>query len=335
MAPATIDRLIINAPYGEPSQHWLYERQTRSWSRVPGRRPAGYLVASPGSKAFDDPGVFLPIPLVNQIRPRVKAWRDAGYPGATGVTKRLLEHWYDLAERRDRRFFFCQLEAIETLIWLAESPPADRVGIDIPGDGGAFQRLCSKMATGTGKTVVMTMLIAWQALNKVTYPQDTRFSKNILVIAPGLTIWSRLQVLVPSNTSNYYDEFNIVPPGLGDALRQAKVRVRNWHKLNWESSEQLAKKKSVDKRGPKSDEAYVRDVLGKMASARNLLVINDEAHHAWRVAAGSKLRGVSKDDADQAAKWIGGLDRIHRARGVLRCYDFSATPFIPTGGASS
>jgi type III restriction enzyme len=335
MASATIDRLIINSPYEEPSQHWLYERQTRSWALPTGRRPAGYLVATPGSRAFDDPGVFREIPLVNQIRPRVKAWCDAGYPDATGVTRRLLEHWHEPEERRDRRFFFCQLEAIETLIWLAESPPADRVGIDIPGDGGLFQRLCSKMATGTGKTVVMSMLIAWQVLNKVTYPQDTRFAKNILVIAPGLTIRRRLQVLVPSNTGNYYDEFNIVPPGLVDALRQAKVRVRNWHALNWESSEQLARKKSVDKRGPKSDEAYVRDVLGEMASARNLVVINDEAHHAWRMAQGSKLRGVSKDDADQAAKWIGGLDRIHRARGILRCYDFSATPFIPTGGASS
>ncbi len=335
MAPATIGQLIVSAPYEEPPEHWQYQRQTRSWSLLPGRRPAGYIAATPGSKAFDDPGIFRPLPLVNQIRPRVKAWREADYPGATSVTRRLLEHWYDPEQRRDRRFFFCQLEAIETLMWLAEAPPGDRVGIDVPGDGGAIQRLCSKMATGTGKTVVMAMLIAWQVLNKVSNAQDTRYSKNVLAIAPGLTIKRRLQVLLPSNPGNYYDEFNIVPTGMSDALRQGRVMVRNWHALNWESPEQIAKKRGVDKRGPKSDEAYVREVLGEMASARNLLVINDEAHHAWRVPAGSTLRGVSKDDAEQAAKWIGGLDRIHKARGILRCYDFSATPFVPTGGASS
>ena len=133
------------------------------------------MIASEGSKAFDDPGVFVPIPLVNQIRPRVKAWREAGYPGVTGITKRLLEHWTNPEDFETRRFFFCQLEAIETLIWLTEAPAADKVGIDVPSDGGDFRRLCAKMATGSGKTIVMAMAIAWHILNKVTYPQDARF----------------------------------------------------------------------------------------------------------------------------------------------------------------
>jgi type III restriction enzyme len=145
-------------------------------------------VASQRSKAFDDPGVFVEIPLVNKIRPRVRAWRNAGYPGLTGITKRLLEHWTNPEEFENRRFFFCQLEAIETLIWLTEAPAAEKVGIEIPSDGGEFMRLCAKMATGTGKTVVMAMLISWHILNKVTYPQDARFSKNVFVIAPGLTV---------------------------------------------------------------------------------------------------------------------------------------------------
>ncbi|MBI2911247.1 MAG: type III restriction endonuclease subunit R, partial [Chloroflexi bacterium] len=156
MMPATIDQLIVNSPYHEPTQHWRYDRETRTFSLEPGRRPAGYVVATPGSKAFDDPGIFVELPLVNQIRPRVQAWREAGYPGVTGVTRRLLEHWHDPEERHDKRFFFCQLEAVETLIWLAEAPAAERVGIDVPGDGGPFQRLCAKMATGSGKTIVMT-----------------------------------------------------------------------------------------------------------------------------------------------------------------------------------
>ncbi|MGQ9675353.1 MAG: BPTD_3080 family restriction endonuclease [Chloroflexota bacterium] len=339
MAQTTPDRLIINSPYDEPTQHWRYDRETRLFELVEGRRPAGYVVASEGSKAFDDPGIFIEIPLVNRIRPRVKAWREAGYPGVTSITKRLLEHWRDPEEFETRRFFFCQLEAVETLIWLTEAPPAERVGIDIPGDGGEFTRQCCKMATGSGKTIVMAMVIAWHILNKVTYPQDARFSKHVLVIAPGLTVKKRLSVLELSGPGNYYDAFRIVPSAMLDKLRQGKVLVRNWHALAWESEEQIKKRRSVDKRGAKSDEAYTREVLGEMANARNLLVINDEAHHAWRVnweAEGKYLRTRDqKDSAEEATVWVGGLDRLHRSRGILTCYDFSATPFTPSGKKSS
>jgi type III restriction enzyme len=339
MPKTTIDRLIINSPYEEPQRHWRYDRETRTFDLVDGRRPAGYVVASPDSRAFDDPGIFVEIPLVNQIRPRVKAWRAAGYPGVTSITKRLLEHWRDPEEFDGRRFFFCQLEAVETLIWLTEAPAAERVGIEIPGDGGAFARRCCKMATGSGKTIVMAMTIAWHILNKVANPQDARFSKNVLVIAPGLTVKSRLAVLEPAGAGNYYEVFNIVPSALLDKLRQGKVLIRNWHALAWDSEEQIKKRKSVDKRGAKSDEAYTRDVLGEMAAAHNLLVINDEAHHAWRVnweAEGKYLRARDlKDSAEEATVWIGGLDRLHRSRGILTCYDFSATPFTPSGKKSS
>jgi type III restriction enzyme len=330
----TIDRLIINSPYEEPRCFWSYERETRLFSLEEGRRPAGYVIASEGSRAFDDPGIFRELPLVNRIRPRVKAWRQNHYPGVTGITKRLLEHWHNPEERKDRRFFFCQLEAIETIIWLTEGPDAEKVGIDIPSDGGPFRRLCSKMATGSGKTIVMAMLIAWQVLNKVTYPQDARFSKNVFVIAPGLTVKSRLQVLMPTAGGNYYDEFNIVPPGLLDALRQGKILIRNWHALGWETEEAVAKKRSVDKRGVKSNEAYVREVLRDMANAGNIIVINDEAHHAWRVPAELKVKGVKKEDIEEATLWVSGLDRIHTARNILACYDFSATPFAPSGKKS-
>jgi len=331
--------LIINSPYEEPKYHWHYDRQTRTFELVEGRRPAGYVVATPGSKSFDDPGIFVEIPLVNQIRPRVKAWREAGYPGVTTITRRLLEYWHDPEEFDRRRFFFCQLEAAETLIWLTEAPPAERVGIEIPGDGGAFLRRCCKMATGTGKTIVMAMVIAWHILNKVANPQDARFSKNVLVIAPGLTVKQRLAVLEPAAEGNYYEVFSIVPPAFLDKLRQGKVLVRNWHALAWESEEQIRERKSVDKRGVKSDEAYAREVLGEMANASNLLVINDEAHHAWRVnqeAEGKSLRARDlKDSAAEATVWVGGLDRLHRSRGILTCYDFSATPFAPSGKKSS
>ena len=178
MARATIDRLIVNSPYEEPARHWRYDRTTRLFDLADGRRPAGYVVASHDSRAFDDPGVFVEIPLVNRVRERVRAWRAADYPGVTGVTKRLLQYWNDAEEFDTRRFFFCQIEAAETLIWLTEAPASDRVGVDIPSDGSGFQRLCAKMATGSGKTVVMAMVIAWHVLNKVANPRDTRFARN-------------------------------------------------------------------------------------------------------------------------------------------------------------
>ena len=335
MAQSTIDRLIVNSPYEEPAKHWRYDRRTRLFDLADGRRPAGYVVASEDSRAFDDPGTFVEIPLVNRIRPRIKAWRDAGYPGVTGITKRLLEYWNDPEEFETRRFFFCQIEAVETLIWLSEAPTAERTGVEVPSDGGSFERVCAKMATGAGKTVVMAMVIAWQVLNKVTYPQETRFAKCILTIAPGLTVKNRLAVLEPSHPENYYEAFHVVPSAMLDKLRRGRVIVRNWHALNWETDEKIARKRGVDKRGARSDEAYVRDVLGDMAKARDLLVINDEAHHAWRVSAESKVRGVAKGEIEEATKWVGGLDRIHRVRGILACYDFSATPFAPSGRRSS
>ncbi len=335
---ANIDKLIINSPYEEPKEHWSYNRDTRSFSKVAGRRSAGYIMATPDSQAFDDPGIFVPIELVEKIRPRIKQWREADYPGVTGITKRLLNHWQDPEERKERRFFFCQLEAIETLIWLTEAPASSKVGVieEIPTDGGDFSRWCSKMATGSGKTIIMAMIISWHVLNKLANKQDTRFSKNILVIAPGLTVKSRLSVLNPNNKdNNYYEEFNIVPASLMDKLRQGKILIHNWHTLAWESDERIAKKKAVDKRGAKSDEAYTREVLGDMSNARNILVINDEAHHAWRInvsAEGKYLRQRGlKDSAKEATVWIGGLDRLHKTRGILQCFDLSATPFEPSG----
>jgi len=337
--------LIICSPYDEPKIHLSYHPGTRKFKTVESRRPAGYVIATEASRTFDDPGRFIEIELVNKIRGRVKKWREADYLGVTGVTKALLHHWFpnenkdepDNIEEKRLPFFFCQREAIETIIWLVEAPNADKTGIDIPSDGGSFPRICSKMATGSGKTIVMAMLIAWQILNKVNSTQDKRFSKNIFVIAPGLTVKTRLQVLYPSSVNNYYDQFDIVPPDMMDRFRQGKVLVTNWHVLNWDTEEKLAKKHNVDKRGVISDEAYVRDVLGDLANSENIVVINDEAHHAWRVSEEFQVqvKGLDKDDVDEATIWISGLDRIHNARGILTCYDFSATPFVPLGKQSS
>lgn len=148
---AGIDQLIINSAYREPTHHWKYDLNGQTFVREAGRRPAGYFIAGQGSNQYNDIGQFIELPLVNRIRPRVKAWREAGYPGVTGVTRKLLDHWND-KDARQYPFFYCQMDAIETLIWLTEAPDAEKVGIDIPSDGGAFRRLCTKLCTGGGKT---------------------------------------------------------------------------------------------------------------------------------------------------------------------------------------
>ena len=329
---AGIDQLIINSAYREPTHHWKYDLNGQTFVREEGRRPAGYFIAGQGSNQYNDIGQFIELPLVNRIRPRVKAWHEAGYPGVTGVTRKLLDHWND-KDARQYPFFYCQMDAIETLIWLTEAPDAEKVGIDIPSDGGAFRRLCTKLCTGGGKTTVMAMLIAWMICNKVTYPQDKRFTKYVFIVAPGLTVKSRLQVLQTGGDDNYYVQFNIVPIGLMDKLHQGKVMITNWQALAWDSEEIIAKRRSVDKRGAKSDEAYTREVLGEMANASNILVINDEAHHAWRKNPENKVKLTKeqKEAEQQATIWISGLDRIHKTRRILSCYDFSATPFAPSG----
>ncbi|MDR0336631.1 MAG: DEAD/DEAH box helicase family protein [Planctomycetaceae bacterium] len=334
----SIDKLIINSPYDEPKYYWDYIREERRFEKKLGRRAAGYIIASGDSETFDDPGLFIEIPLVNKIRQHVKIWREQNYRGVTGITKRLLNYWQSPEERNEKdqkRFFFCQLEAIETLIFLTEAPETERLGIDIPSDGGNFVRWCNKMATGSGKTILMSMIIAWQILNRVANSRDSRFSKSVLVVAPGLTVRNRLAVLLPSNPKNYYDEFDIVPNGLRDLLRQGQIKIINWHALAWDSEEQIAKRKSVDKRGAKSDEAYSQEVLGELKNAKNLIVINDEAHHAWRTPVEGKLKGISQEQIRESTVWLGGLDRIHRTRNILKCFDLSATPFAPTGKKAS
>jgi type III restriction enzyme len=234
------------------------------------------------------------------------------------------------------------LEAIETIIFMLEAPDNYKTGIEIPSDGGDFTRWCNKMATGSGKTTVMAMLIAYNILNKVSYKQDSRFTKNILVVSPGLTVKSRLSVLHPNDENNYYSEYNIVPTTLMDYLRQGQLKIINWHMLAWDDQDKLDSKvekgqlRSVDKRKriEISDTAYAKSVLGEMANANNILVINDEAHHAWRTAAESKMKQVAREDVDNTV-WVGGLDKLNRQVKILRCHDFSATPFAPTGKKSN
>lgn len=249
--------LIINSPFDRPTHYW-HKVGDKQLEIVTGRRPAGYEIFDTRNNTIR--GVVLD--LVNQIRQRVDEWRVAEYPGITTVTRCLLEHWKD-ASARDHAFYFCQIEAIETLIWHVEAAAEFKQGIAIPGDGGAWERLCSKMATGSGKTAVMAMIITWQVLNALAYPKRTKdYSKTIFIVAPGLTVKERLQALHPGHAGNCYDEFSLCPnDAQRQKLNQVELLIENWHGLM--PLKQVDR--SVVKKGKESDEAYVRRVLGKLS----------------------------------------------------------------------
>ena len=257
------------------------------------------------------------------------------FRSVTEMTRELLQHWWDAdkVSKRQHAFYFCQLEAAETLVWHVEAAAEYRQGVNIPRDGGPFERLCNKMATGAGKTTVMAMVIAWQVLNALAYPKRNReFSRAVLVVAPGLTVKDRLRVLKPGDPDNYYDSFDLCPSeSLRQRLNQVEILIENWHTL----MPLKEADRSVVKKGAERDEAYTRRVLGKLASHRDLIVINDEAHHAWRnpgdVKVSKKVAEELGTDLEKATCWIEGLDRIHRTRRIQRCFDLSATPFAPTG----
>lgn len=346
---AVIDDPIINGPYDEPSSYW----DTIDWDkheqhdpvRKPGRRPAGYFFNAKGQRGEGSllEEQFIEMPAVNEIRRRVGEWRARGYPGVTPVTRKLLEHW--ASTQREQRLFFCQREAVETLIWLTESRPADRAGLTVETHDGttvplekaheAFLRYCCKMATGTGKTVCMAMVIAWQTLNKAQYPKDTRFTDAFLVVAPGLTVRNRLSVLKPGSDGNYYDVFELVPPSLAGNLGRARICFLHRQEL---SARDDIGKRGVQKLGKESDGAFANRLLKKeLGSTSRIFVINDEGHHCYRPIEKSVEEKQAGPDAEakrenqRAAQWITGLEAINRARNIMVCVDFSATPYYIHG----
>jgi type III restriction enzyme len=325
-----VDNPIVNSPFEEPGRFWAYKEGQPVLKE--GRRPAGYYLKprtrGPQTSLFEEE--FVPLDLVNTIRERVKAWRERGYPGVTPITRQLLNHWNH--PERERKLFFCQREAAETLIWLIEASPAEKQGIAIPKDGNLTRYAC-KMATGSGKTVVMGMVIAWQVLNKLANPQDRRFSDAVLLVCPNLTIRERLQVLLPWKPGNYYEKFDLVPRGMLERLQQGRFQITNWHLLQPKDD---SRSKSVVQRGVESDTAFCRRVLKELGNKQNILVINDEAHHAYRPAPlPEELREQLSDEEiaerEEATVWVSGLDRIHAVRGINFCADFSATPFYIKG----
>ncbi len=369
---AEVPKPIINSPYEEPKQYYEIAKGEPP-VLVQGRRPACYYYRPPGRStgrhAADEVGTKIDLHLVNDIRARMKEWREKGYPGVTGTTGELIGYWTRPEREAGHRLFFCQLEAALTVIFLKEARADFLQGLEIPRDEpskeakekgySGFTRYAAKMATGSGKTTVMGMLAAWSILNKVADRGNATFSDTVLVICPNVTIRDRLQELDPNHgETSLYRTRDLVPPDMMKNLREGRVLITNWHVLEPKELNTVGKDSSrVVKRGVprhvkldngdidtkyiQSDTSLVEDVLKETKGKKNILVFNDEAHHAYRIAQTiteeeqpDLLGGNGNGDSEEleyykkeATIWIDGLDKINKIRGINFCVDLSATPF--------
>ncbi len=367
MNQVVIENPVINSPFEEPRRHFRFTDNGITDEIEPGRRRSTYFIpiAKPKLKgAQKQTALDLNIQhraeenkLINDLRERVAHWRQAGRPQTTPTTRRLLDYW--TRPDRERRLFFCQIEALDTIIYLTEIAPRHdanhgtfilerlkQASAQATPDGhAALFRYAAKMATGSGKTVVMGMLIAWQALNKLANRQDQRFADAFLIVSPGITIRDRLRVLLPSDPNSYYRQLDLLPPSLWDELGKAKVALINYHafiRRERNSAASLTKKLLTvsGEASPFQESAgqMVARVCADLGNKKNIVVLNDEAHHCYHrrpVDGDEKLSGDDLQEAKQreeeAKIWIGGLGAVQKKLGIRAVYDLSATPFFLRG----
>ena len=372
------DRPILNSPYNYPYRHWeLDEAGQPTQQVIESRRGAEFITPIPKPRqrgrarggrqeqlVFDE-GQGLSTEeqqydvtaAVNEIRRYVDQWRDIPNPrdwGVTPETALLLQHW------RHHRFshyrpFFCQVEAVETLIWLTEVAP--RLG---QGERLALQRLESasleanpellrvalKLATGAGKTTVMAMIIAWQTINAVRHPNSRRFTRGFLVVTPGITIRDRLRVLQPNDPDSYYASRELVPTEMLGDLQRARIIITNYHGLRPRERLSISSGGRDLLQGPgkpietvETEGQMMQRVMPELMALKNIMVLNDEGHHCYRQKSGEAdegpLTGEEKREADQnteeARVWLSGLEMVKRKLGVRQVVDLSATPFFLLG----
>ncbi len=361
MASAVIENPILNSPFAEPQRHFRFDEDGITNEIIEERRTSSYFVpiAQPKKKGkqlvFDTEWTQERInenAFINQVRQRVRQWREGGHAGVSKMTRQLLDYWAD--PERDRKLFFCQIEALETAIYIAEVARKYNdawIENDLhkanESANPLLDRIALKMATGSGKTVVMAMLIAWQTLNKLANSQDARFSDSFLIVTPGITIRDRLRVLLPSDPENYYRVRDLVPPYLMDELGQAKIVITNYHAFQLREKVSAGKltKQILSQDGPspftETPGEMVRRVCREFGNKRGIFFINDEAHHCYRrkpaedandeePLAGEERKEAEKRNAE-ARVWISGIEAVKQKLGVKAVYDLSATPFFLRG----
>lgn len=371
------DNPILNSPYEEPRRHHALDEEGQPLEEPPreGRRRSEFITPVPkprkkrkradksqgnlgletGDGVSTEEQEYNPTPIINEIRTHLATWRSLPQSswGVSPATARLLQHWRTHPFHGVRPFF-CQIEAVETVIWLTEVAKSRKQYAPIwehilganEQANPELLRIAMKMATGAGKTTVMAMLIAWQTVNAVRSPTSNAYSRGFLVIAPGITIKDRLRVLLPSDLESYYRTRELVPGDMLDDIAKAKIVITNYHAL------QLRETLEVNKVGrsllqgrhepivtKETEGQMVRRVAEELMGLKNIVVINDEAHHCYREKPDNEdlddLKGDDKKEAqkeNEAARlWISGIEAFKRKLGVRAVYDLSATPFFLRG----
>lgn len=376
MSQSFFDQPILNSPYEVPTRYHALDEDGQPLELPPidGRRPCDFLTPVPKPKRrsakaaqtsmkFDDPeGLssdeqeYNPKPIINEIRSHVASWRalpsDRDW-GVTPATARLLHYWRR-TEVEGLRPFFCQVEAVETVIWLTEVAAKQKryahLWEHIRGanrqSSPDLLRVAMKMATGAGKTTVMAMLIAWQAANAVRSSTSSNFSRGFLIVTPGITIKDRLRVLLPDDPDNYYRHRDIVPSDMLGDIAKAKVVITNYHSFKLRETMDLSKVGRSLLQGrdeaPKTTETegqMLQRACGDLLAMKNVVVINDEAHHCYEERpdgseeelADADAKAEAKENKEAARLWINGIKALKRKVGVRAVYDLSATPFFLAG----
>jgi len=366
---------ILNSPYESPARHWelddqgqptqqIIERRRRAEFITPIPKPRKRKGAADQQQIVFDEGKGLSTAeqqyhtaIINAVRQEVDQWRqlpNLNHWQVTPETARLLQHW------RHHKFssirpFFCQIEAVETAIWLTEvAPNGGKAGkgflehlANSNNDANPeLTRLALKLATGAGKTTVMAMLIAWQTINAVRRPNSNKYTRGFLIVAPGLTIRDRLRVLQPNDPDSYYESRELVPTDMTDDVKRAKIVITNYHGFKLRDRMELSKggRSLLQGRGEalntlETEGQMLQRVMPDLMGLKNILVVNDEAHHCYREKPEKEDDGELKgDDRKEAEKnneaarlWISGLEVVTRKLGVSRVLDLSATPFFLRG----
>lgn len=371
MSNPFFDQPILNSPYEPPARHWELDATGQPTQKIlETRRSADFISPIPKPKKrkgkkesqsdliFDE-GHGLSTAeqqydvtgAINEIRGYVERWRSLKPSewNVTPATARLLEHW------RHHNFtgvrpFFCQVEAVETAIWLTEVAPNTAAGKKVlqnlaDANNAAnpdLFRFALKLATGAGKTTVMAMLIAWQTINAVRHP-GKKFTKGFLVVTPGLTIKDRLRVLQPNDPDSYYRERELVPSDMLEEVAKAKIVITNYHAFKLRERVDLSKGGRQLLQGRRGDELntlendgqMLQRVMPELMGMKNIMAINDEAHHCYREKPedvdDDGLKGDERKEAEKnneaARLWIAGLEAVNRKLGLSRVMDLSATPF--------
>ena len=368
------DRPILNSPYEYPERHWELDESGQPTNRIlERRRQVSFITPIPKPKKGKDAQIKLAFDeeaqrvategqqyelaqTINSVRNAVGRWRALPDPGqwrVTPETARLLHHWRH-HEFSHFRPFFCQVEAVETVIWLTEvaSQPGpgrqflDHLNLANERANPDLSRLALKLATGAGKTTVMAMLIAWQTINAVRRPNSRRFTRGFLVVTPGITIKDRLRVLQPNDPDSYYQSRELVPGDMLGEIDRAKIVITNFHAFKRRETMEVSKggRALLQGRGPglrsqETEGQMIQRVMPNLMGTRNVLVLNDEAHHCYREKPGEGdeggLKGEDRKEAeknrDAARLWVSGLEAVNRRLGLARVIDLSATPFFLRG----